>query len=602
MNKINLQKINNSISDKVFFLILFTYQVLFIFQGIDFADEGFHLTYYQLFFAHPESTVMNMMYWLTGIVGGTFYNLFPASGIIGMRFLGISTILLTSSIVYFFLKDHININKLRISILLIVLFVNSNDLKILYYDNLSSLMAVVSAILLYKGLVHEKKYQIVLSGAFVALSMFARLPAITLLIFVVAILYFGYLKAKKLLFSVKQCAYFVCGFIGTTLIVFISMKVLGHFEFYLENLKIVSAWGGSTEDAHNLKQLTNNFLNNYTLAVIRVILLAVFLFFLNYAWKNLAESKWRGNLPRILIQIILVLLFIYLLFSRKITYDKLLSLFAGISIIISAIILSSRKYTNESKLIVFIGLLIMIFAPLGSAGGLFGHGRNTFWIVFPFTIDFIISINKIQGGIELTNNQNKSNYLSINIDPKYADILKKYFISFSLAACIYFSYFYPYFDMSNRANMVTSIDNKLTFGILTTKERASAINELLSESSKYIDKNDIILAYDCIPMFHFLTETRPFMPNTWPWLYLPETFDDELNIASSKFGKPKAIVLQKMSTLNNDWPENKLAGYVKTSADTKRDSILMHFIKVNEYKKVWENKTFEIQLSVPEFK
>lgn len=597
MQRFNFYRFFGQVSDKTFFLILVICQVLFIFQGIDFADEGFHLTFYQLFFVHPESTVMNMMYWLTGIIGGTFYYLFPASGIMGIRLLGIFVILLTSFIAYSSLKKHINATNLRISILIIVLFVNSNDLKILYYDNLSSLLAVLSAFALYKGLVNRKNYQIILSGAFISLCMFARIPGITLLAFTSAILYFGFLKSEKFYPIIKQCLYFIAGFVGTTLIVLLIMNGLGQLDYYFENLKIVFAWGGSADDSHNLKQLIKNFINTYSQSVFRILIVILLVVILDYIQKLLCETKFPKKLINSSIQILIVSAFIFFLITNKITYTKLLSLIAGITLLVSAIILASRRYSIETKLLVFIGLLILLFAPLGSAGGLFGHGRNTFWIVLPFTIDFISRISTIKNTIELTDSENKADLLRLNYDEKNVTSFKNYVIALCLTACIYFSYFYPYFDMSNRSHMFSGIDNKFTSGILTSNKRATAINELLVESSKYVMKNDFVLAYDCIPMFHFLTETRPYMPNSWPWLYLPETFELELTKAFNKIGKPRIIVLQKMSTLNNDWPDNKYTINIKTAPDLKRDSILEDFMAKNNYQKVWENLMFEIQIS-----
>ena len=36
---------------KLFFGLLFLYQLIFIFQGFDIADEGFHATFYERFYS-----------------------------------------------------------------------------------------------------------------------------------------------------------------------------------------------------------------------------------------------------------------------------------------------------------------------------------------------------------------------------------------------------------------------------------------------------------------------------------------------------------------------------------------------------------------------
>src|SRR4029077_16234411 len=87
-----------------------------------------------------------------------------------------------------------------------------------------------------------------------------------------------------------------------------------------------------------------------------------------------------------------------------------------------------------------------------------------------------------------------------------------------------YTYDYPHSDMENRAAMRYAVDNKYMKGIFTTKERAEEINQLLAASSKYVKPNDRVLAYDCVPIFHFMTETIPYTRNPWPWLYQSNTF------------------------------------------------------------------------------
>ena len=585
------------INDPAFFLILFIYQILFIFQGLDFADEGFHLTFYLQFFTHPESMVMNFMYWLTGLVGGAFLYLFPYFGILGLRVLGIIVIMLTSLTAYSLLKTHLKLFNLRIGILLVILFVNSNDLKEIYYDNISAILTVFAAFFLFKGLTNKKLTQIILSGAFISLSMFSRLPSITLLIFLLAILYDGFINNRKFIFIIKQSFLFMGGFVLMTIAILLFMKLIGHLSLYVENLKIVLGWGASAEDSHNLKQLMINFINAYSKSLIYTALLAIFLLILSIL-DNFRSSlaKFNSGIVLYVIKIAIILIFLYLIVSNKFTYYKLLALFSGISLIVSIIIIASSRYNKEIKLLVFIGCLFLLFAPLGSAGGLYGHGRNTFWIIFPIAIDFIFNIKSIEGRFNMLNDSSQEDSLKISISKNQLAIFKRYFIGMSVIACLYFAYYYPYFDMSDRVKMVSTIDNKLAKGIFTTKERAFVVNELLKESSKYVKKDDFVLAYDCIPLYHFLTETRPYMPNSWPWLYLPDFFKFELNNISNKSNNLPVIILQKVNTLSTDWPQNHNLGYLRSNPENERDSILNDFMVINGYTKVWENIAFEIRV------
>ncbi|MDP9043030.1 MAG: hypothetical protein M3N30_13715, partial [Bacteroidota bacterium] len=60
----SLEKLNPSwIDTKLFFLFIFVFQLVLIFQGVEMSDEGFLATFYQQIFDHPESVQYNFMFW-----------------------------------------------------------------------------------------------------------------------------------------------------------------------------------------------------------------------------------------------------------------------------------------------------------------------------------------------------------------------------------------------------------------------------------------------------------------------------------------------------------------------------------------------------------
>lgn len=586
-----------TISDGVFFIPLLIYHLIFLFQGIDFADEGFHATFYQQIFTHPESMIANFMYWLTGIVGGSFYYLFPDWGLFGLRIQGVAIIFSTMLVVYYLLKDYISLLHLRLGVLILVLF-TTNEIKEMHYDTQAALLNVSSAFLLFKGLIDNKYYKIALSGAFISLSMFTRLPSIVLLVFFVAVIYYGLINRQRYSFIIRQIFYLFAGFLLTTIAVLLFMKWIGHLSYYVETLKIVFDWGRSADDSHNLTRLIKVFINDYSQSLKYASLIIIFLFILN-ALDNLRlkNTRLKSSLITKTVKIGIICIFLYLILKQHITYSRVIMIFSGFSLITAILIFISSNYTKEIKLLTLLGVLVLFFEPLGSAWGLSTAGRHSLWIIFPITIDYIFNLKTINGKFRLSTGSHE-NIINISAGQDQLAIFKVFFIGFCLFICVYFSYYYPYFDMSNRITMTSAIENKLAKGIYTTPERAKVINELLTESSKYIKKDDSVLAYDCMPMFHFLTETRPYMSNTWPWLYVPETFKLELLKASNMSKELPVIILQKVNTLNTDWPENNYRIVQKTKPEIMRDSILNEFMKVKLYVKVWENKAFEIR--VPE--
>ena len=125
----------------VFLSILFLFQLIFIPQGLDFADEGFFMTFYQQIFNDPESVTYAFMYWFAGVLGGSLYALFPEDGLLLMRFAGVLIIVLTAAFVCRILKPYLPLWTIRVGVAMSVLYI-FDDVPSLYYNNVSALLYV----------------------------------------------------------------------------------------------------------------------------------------------------------------------------------------------------------------------------------------------------------------------------------------------------------------------------------------------------------------------------------------------------------------------------------------------------------------------------
>jgi 4-amino-4-deoxy-L-arabinose transferase-like glycosyltransferase len=153
-----------ALNPKLFFSLLFLYQLFFTFQGLDLSDEGFFGTFYQQIFNHPDSVQYNFMFWLSGVVGGAFDYIFGGLGIWGQRLFATLITTATIILVYNLLKKYLDRGRLQIA-LFIVLVTMNNQTKVFHYNFLSVLLYVTTAILLFKGLqkgnsTHLPAYQV----------------------------------------------------------------------------------------------------------------------------------------------------------------------------------------------------------------------------------------------------------------------------------------------------------------------------------------------------------------------------------------------------------------------------------------------------------
>ena len=147
---------------KVFFFLLFFYQVLFIFQGVDLSDEGFYATFYQQIYNNPEATQYNFMFWFSGIVGGAFDYVFHGLGIWGMRLAGVLVTTSTIIVTYNLLKKYLNPGHLKLGLLMVLLFIN-NNLKEIHYNDLSALFNMLTILYLFTGLKENKPWKDIFS-------------------------------------------------------------------------------------------------------------------------------------------------------------------------------------------------------------------------------------------------------------------------------------------------------------------------------------------------------------------------------------------------------------------------------------------------------
>ncbi len=589
MQKNSLQIAIERMNAKVFLSLLFVYQIIFIFQGLDFADEGFYATFYQQIFHDPQSVMFNFMYWLTGIVGGAFHCTFPQLGLLGIRLLGVIVTTSTIILAYNLLKKYLNIYHLRLGLLLTTIII-SNDPKELNYDNLSMLLFVLSVVFLFKGLQENKLSKLLISGAFLGLNVFTRVTNILGLVLVLAIIYNGYINRHTLIYQIKQILFFISGFFLIIIAILLLMKLINHYALFVSSLNIVLNMGTDQESGHSIKHVLFRLFNKYFLSISYVVI-----FFISIAMASLvknilyAKTKYNWKILFTALKYCFFLSVCILTFIGKIKWNTLLLFFVGLSFTASLLIIVSTENKNI-KLLVVIGTLILLFYPMGSEEFV---EMFSLWIVFPIAIDYFFNIKSIDNTISVSSAKSEQS-ISLFINELQTNEIKKYFVYTCIFIGLFYAYFYPYFDISNRANMHYSIENKFLKGIYTTKERANAVNELLNVSSKYVKKDDYVLAYDCIPMVHYLTETKPFMYNSWPWAYLPEAFKNELYISLQESKKLPVVIMQKVNTLNSNWPENINDNYSNIKKNLARNTCMNDFLKNNNYRKVWENKAFEI--------
>ncbi len=597
----SIRSLFENLNTKVFFFILFLYQFIFIFQGIDFLDEGFTATFYQQFFDAPSSVEYNFMFWLSGLIGGTFNCLFPDTGLLGLRFLSIIFTMSTIIIVYNLFKNYLNKGHLKIGLLLVTLAVAHNP-KIFHYNFLSILLYSATASLLFNGLKKNKWWLFLLSGFMVGLDVFSRLPSLVNLGLIAAIGYYGFINKTAFKNIFLQVLAFIVGFgLGVAGVVTL-MKSMGHWDDFVNAFKLVTQMGQSDgETAYSLSKLIRQSINSYndafffTVYILALIVIAAI--GPGYLKDKFKLNNWIVNAVK---YISLLLALLIMLKGLEI----LMRFYVGLTIITFVLILFSNA-SKEIKTLMLISTYICLTYALGSSAGIFTAGVHIFWLSIPIAIDYILNLKTFSYRFWLTtqNREDVSDESSVQ-EPQFR-LIKTAIVAISIIGGIYHQWFYPMHDETSRLGMFYSIDNKNVKGILTTKERVDATNELLKASEQYVKPGDYALAFHSLPIYHFMTQTKPFTRNPMPWYYVSGAFKTQLYKAVEDTKVLPAVIVQKIKTTPNDhgdwpdaWPSDPIFHKPETDLRTiRQQEYIDEFLNKYGYHAAWENDLFKIMIT-----
>jgi hypothetical protein len=288
--------------------------------------------------------------------------------------------------------------------------------------------------------------------------------------------------------------------------------------------------------------------------------------------------------------LVLTAIFVYRAKKDPDFWFYLFLFYAGISLITGFLIITGRQPKNL-RILTAIGCIMLLVMPVGSNFVLITAGKYAVWIIIPVTVDFLLNIRALSSRVVVSENSRQV-YEQV-IDENHMTGLRNTCIYLTLVFILSVTFYYPYFDRANRIVMRYPVNNVHVAHIYTTQARARVINELLDASVRYVKPDDYVLAYDCIPMFYFLTDSKPYMHNSWVWLYDDGVFRKELYKSLDETHICPVVVMQKRSTIGNNWPDNLQENYQFRPLAMQ---YMQQFLKTYQYSLVWENDFFRIYL------
>ncbi len=592
-----LKGINNT----VFFAAIFLYHVAIIFQGIDLLDEGFHVSFYQRILDDPTSVQYGFFYWFTGIVGGLVLKLVPWLGLWGLRFAGVLVSMATIYSSYRMLKNIVPRGIWQISVVLLALYINDEP-KDIHYNTLSALLYFFAAWLIYTGLKNSKPLLLLFCGVLVSLNIFTRLPNVLGVGMGLVIIYEGIIARRKISQVIGYLLIYAGGLIIAAVSIVGIMKMIGHFDAYVDSLRFLFSLSTTSAKKDGLAGSYSPFrmitlpAKQHFISISLIIFLMASLVIGKVLSDEARKSGFKKFRPDLLMWGLLSVAAVGIIFTNRVVLKDLTYLLTGISTITAAIyILGSFSY--EEKLLAFLGLFIMLVHPLGSAPGIMTVMIYSLWISFPMAMKMLTDV--FSQDITLNGQWGSLRSFRIKLEQSFLQKALLWMGMFIVVVCVRHIIIRPYFfDRHNRFTMFSGISNNNMRFIYTSGGRAKALNELLEASSRYAKRGETVLAYDAFPMYHFMTETRPFLSSPAPLYFTTGHFENEMNKSTAKTGLP-VVIRQKIWMVHegSTWPEIIYTGENLQDALSKgRNEIFTQFLADNKYQEVWSSPYFSILL------
>ena len=241
----------------IYIALLFLFRIALCFQGFDFCDEGWVLTFYKYIFSSPNSCKYQFIYYFSGIIGGMFEFFYKDGGILYFRIISILIEFIIFILIVNLFKNQIPKSIISLGFTVVILTQNFGVIG-LHHNLISGLFAVGSIAFLTTGIFSRKDYQLLISGLLLTLFIFCRIPNIlpASLIFILSCLAIlnstNSTKTKKM-----KITFFLVGLILGLVAIFIIIKYFQHDQIFIESIKdiIQKGKGKPNSSAHSFTSL-----------------------------------------------------------------------------------------------------------------------------------------------------------------------------------------------------------------------------------------------------------------------------------------------------------------------------------------------------------
>jgi len=560
-------------------VLILGYPALFAWQGIDFTDTGVLLSMHQQFFSDPVSVEFRSLMWLANLINAVWLTLTESFGLVGARLGSVVGYGLCAVAANAALRRHVPQRILLPGLLLTMVLILRGGSHFLSYNALTSLFFLLSALALVRGVPAGSRLLMYVAGFLIGASVFLRLPNAVGAALALGIPFHALLCGGRLRDALPQTVRFAAGWVAGLGSVVAAILLCGHGPVVWAS--IVNEMGPSPT-AHYDKFYVPGFMalrlvtdHAMALGLAGVVVVAVTLL-------SRAAAAAGVHARRVMFAFVSAgCLAFFAAFPFIYGFSVITYTWAGICYVAAGgVAAGCCGAPPELRLAAFLAALQVFLVPLGSGNGM-NNAVFAVWLATPIVF--------------LAARQAPAPRLLRRMDPRGASFAVALGISVLVVCAVYNAFVGVYRDCPNRFRLTAAVNHPMLRGIRTTPERARVLNELLAELDSRVQPNEYMIAFEHVPLLHFITRTRPYARGPWPLVKRPEVLGRALEQAELD-GLPLPVVVRANGDpCSTMWP----AG----SAAVERSQRMRHiegrkymdaFLLRHAYRVAWSNEGFEI--------
>ena len=452
-----------------------------MFQGFSYLDIGFYMSGYQHFNDDPYVSYFLGQWLLSFNLTSALCRLFSINTYLGLRILHLLFIIISQTIIYFYLKRYIK-RHFIISGLLLATLAHFGSYTEINYNDYSVGLLTLSIMAYHYGYANNRMKAIILSGIFAGVSFYFRIVNVTF----IGIPFLAWLISHRYKSAIKtrnQFFGFFSGIIAACCATTVLLYCNGMLDVFTMTLTDLFTRSSDPQDPHGVKAIIINLYDLYKGQIqgFSVIALLTFLIAFN-------DIKNKGAI-RTIITIVLSLLIIPNIYL----WESPSNITAGICLSALFFLFAGRDVNPQTASLYLLSLFIPVIFPIGSNAGPDFYGKDMCFLTLPVALCIIG-----EGIGTLKAEYRKAAYKALHIS-----------FAFICMAMIYTNINRPMMEEGTRAQCRYTINSPLTKHIYTTEENASLNNYLIDNVKPLIPAKSYLICNFSIPMISLL-ECKPY--------------------------------------------------------------------------------------------